>query len=58
MEYVQGKMLKELIEMQGRLQPDRAVDFAIQISAAINSMFSLWQNPLFYVYVPLYKKIF
>ncbi len=32
MEYVQGKMLKEVIEMQGRLQPDRAVDFAIQIA--------------------------
>lgn len=32
MEYVQGKMLKEIIEMQGRLQPERAVDFAIQIA--------------------------
>ena len=32
MEYVQGKMLKEIIEIQGRLQPERAVDYAIQIA--------------------------
>ena len=32
MEYVQGRMLKEVIESQGRLQPDQAVDYAIQIA--------------------------
>lgn len=32
MEYVQGKMLKDIIEAQGRLQPDQAVDYAIQIA--------------------------
>ncbi|MBR2055993.1 MAG: serine/threonine protein kinase [Mycoplasmataceae bacterium] len=38
MEYVQGKMLKEVIEMQGRLQPDRAVDYAIQIAKGFSEI--------------------
>lgn len=38
MEYVQGKMLKEVIEMNGRLQPDRAVDFAIQIAKGFSEI--------------------
>lgn len=32
MEYVQGRMLKNIIANQGRLQPDQAVDYAIQIA--------------------------
>ena len=36
MEYVKGQMLKEVIESQGRLQPDQAVDYAIQILSLIH----------------------
>lgn len=38
MEYVQGKMLKEVIEHQGRLQPDQAVDYAIQIAKGFSEI--------------------
>lgn len=38
MEYVNGKMLKEVIEAQGRLQPDQAVDYAIQIARGFSQI--------------------
>lgn len=38
MEYVQGSVLKEYIERQGRLQPDKAVDFAIQIAKGFSEI--------------------
>lgn len=38
MEYVQGKMLKEVIETRGRLEPDQAVDYAIQIAQGFSEI--------------------
>lgn len=38
MEYVNGQMLKEVIESEGRLQPDRAVAYAIQIAQGFSDI--------------------
>ena len=38
MEYVRGRTLKDMINTQGRLQPDQAVDYAIQIARGFSDI--------------------